>query len=876
MAAVVLQRRLLGAISRWPQALPLAVGGPRLWSTGAAPVSRLPYRALRPLSNSRADIVRRSSTAAALDSAAGIAPKTSFDANTDVAGTFRAECTLTSTLPPLTGGNTGRLWIDGVLPLCTGWLDPRRLFATESKDKHVENLQALLLAMSFPHRFVIVDAKPSTKEGGLLLEYTYDGDAKQAAELIQEYFSTHIKRSWLAPSRTVRAFHIAGEPWIDDLLSSYATKRLHVDFIGPGVPQTSTLYNLFRQFGRIADIQYLPPVSGFPRSAVIRYVNNKRDAASAKNSLNGYTLPDGTKLALSYVSHASLLSRGLTFVNSHGRFAVLFFGLAIALVSYLVFDPLRRFFVRNKITGRYGWGDVSAGLRRVGLLNEHVTDLYEAASRNITSILGLRRAQTSPVFRNLVSQETQSEIARLVAVLQRKPECMALLIGPKGSGKTQLIGTLLPDFPSTLVIDVESLMSQTEDEALLSSLAAQTGYKPRFRGLNTIGALADSLLFSLTGTKAGLSTTTEDQFKAILTLVTQALTEIAKSQGAELNAQARLTLSLAGDIENAPGISYPVVVVREAYGRQTGKYGFVNDLIVEWASGLVDTGVANVLLTSRNAAAPKLVSKHTARAPEAVVLHDASFERAQDFMMAVLGKENMTSCGAEVTKVLQTLGGRLEDLNEYISLVKANPQVRAGGGVTPAALTEALEAMVERAVADVRRVGFGIGLEEGKKRAWTTEQFFGVVKLLASQDKVGSDAMRTRLFGGDANPILHMEQEELVSVSGNNISAGRPLLKAAFRRILQDQAFSAGLEILELRAEQKELTGKLQGWEAELSSLQTILFGESGSGGVTKIARDAKSSLADRVEWLLAKCASASRTIAENDKRIKAAESALQ
>lgn len=153
-------------------------------------------------------------------------------------------------------------------------------------------------------------------------------------------------------------------------------------------------------------------------------------------------------------------------MNGHGRLAAILFGVLIALISWLVFDPLRRWFVSNKLLGRYGMGDVKSKLQRLGLLNLHVNELYEAASKSLSAALGLRLPQVTRDLRALVSSETNEEIAKVVALMHHHPEAVAIVVGPKGSGKTQLINAIAPEFNATLVIDVEELLSQAEDGEL--------------------------------------------------------------------------------------------------------------------------------------------------------------------------------------------------------------------------------------------------------------------------------------------------------------------------------------------------------------------------------------------------------------------------
>jgi hypothetical protein len=162
------------------------------------------------------------------------------------------------------------------------------------------------MGLQFKHPFVISDLQPSQKEGGMLLSFAYEGQAMEAAQQIVEFLEKERPRKWFSPARPIRAFPVLGEPWVDDMDAIYATRRLKVDFEGPSLPEVSVLYRLFRPFGKIYQII---PGSGGTRTAIVQFRDNKRDGASAKNTLQGVKLPDGTKLNVSYVGHASAIKR---------------------------------------------------------------------------------------------------------------------------------------------------------------------------------------------------------------------------------------------------------------------------------------------------------------------------------------------------------------------------------------------------------------------------------------------------------------------------------------------------------------------------------------------------------------------------------------
>jgi hypothetical protein len=77
-----------------------------------------------------------------------------------------------------------------------------------------------------------------------------------------------------------------------------------------------------------------------------------------------------------------------------------------------------------------------------------------------------------------------------------------VVMGPKGSGKSELITKAAKNEPYKVLINCEDLVGQP-DHAILSKFASQVGYFPLFSWMVNAGAFIDAFVTATTGTKAG-------------------------------------------------------------------------------------------------------------------------------------------------------------------------------------------------------------------------------------------------------------------------------------------------------------------------------------------------------------------------------------
>ena len=110
------------------------------------------------------------------------------------------------------------------------------------------------------------------------------------------------------------------------------------------------MYKEFRPYGKIDNIVVLPGVLKDTRIAHVQY-QRVRSAISARNCVHG----EKVGMTRLFISYESPLIRNyiFNFVKDNPRLSIpVILGL-LTIVSLLIFDPMRVFFVTNEISKRY-------------------------------------------------------------------------------------------------------------------------------------------------------------------------------------------------------------------------------------------------------------------------------------------------------------------------------------------------------------------------------------------------------------------------------------------------------------------------------------------------------------------------------------------
>ena len=182
---------------------------------------------------------------------------------------------------------------------------------------------------------------------------------------LREYLRMHRIRPWWNPLTRLHARLVLGRPWIEDLRRP-PSQILRVDFLSPpsssaassAIPPASTpsdtvlsqeqLYQLFRQYGLLADISFIqtdPKTTPGPSKYALLHFANIRRAMMARNCMHGYLVSEaegggknGTVLRLTY--EKKVKGKWIRdWLFSHPRIVIPVLAAILATVTVSVFDP---------------------------------------------------------------------------------------------------------------------------------------------------------------------------------------------------------------------------------------------------------------------------------------------------------------------------------------------------------------------------------------------------------------------------------------------------------------------------------------------------------------------------------------------------------
>ncbi|KAF9426941.1 mitochondrial escape protein 2 [Podila epigama] len=785
----------------------------------------------------------------------------------------------------------GMLYFDNAYPLKMGWWDIRysllrpgwRSLERKAKNELVPPENAM------PFHFKIGGIEPRLKDGGMFVHFSYvhpsSYSTKEALKEIEsrceQHLMSHGHYMWFNFQK-VRAFLVKGTPFLEDMASRYPNKRIRIEYTGDlGV---EGLYTLFRKYGKIVDIVQLPIVKDMPKQAIVQY-SFMRASTSAKNCLHGADV-NGVKISVTF--ERTLKTNVIwTWLSNHPRLSVPLGGFVVAGASFMIFDPIRIFSMHAKIIQLFNVNEypILRWLRKetVGRLTRAPADSLQAT--------GWR--------------EREDEEEKLRVWLRNPPETFAVVTGPRGAGKSEMVEYAIKDKKHKVVIRCEELANARSENEVLSSLAKQVGYIPLFQFMNTINSMMDMAITATTGQKAGLSSTFEGQLKKILDTLTIAIqqssptkdmsnispefimkkieatleekarrSEAAAQQQGEhlvvqhLSSKAKKKLKTEKEEKNhwCDPDDIPVIVIDGYMSRDKGPHAKeLWTFLADWAAVLVENHIAHVIFVSNNVTASKPLSKALPNMTfETIILSDATIDSAMEFVYKHLDKEEYPG----LKKSVQTIGGRLTDLELFVQKVKS--------GMTP---KDAVHDILSRAVVEVRKSAFDLERSDKEKDVgWTPIQFWAVMKQLAKQDAVQFDELKIHpLFKNDEAPFSAMEKAELISIGHKNgrpfvVRPGKPIYRAAFQEILSDSGFAAVMDLESSTFLEKDEMAKVAKWEGELRELSNLLHTDGTwmfGGGRTPKEVDA------RVKWLMKKLAESHAKIETYEQEGLAAKKAV-
>ncbi|KAF9532412.1 RNA12 protein-domain-containing protein [Crepidotus variabilis] len=263
--------------------------------------------------------------------------------------------------------------------------------------------------------------------------------------------------------------------------------------------------------------------------------------------------------------------------------------------------------------------------------------------------------------------------------------------------------------------------------------------------------------------------------------------------------------------------SLPIVVLRN-YASAGGSP--VKDemltVLASWAASLAENQIAHVIVLSDNRENAKRLAKALPSKPlNTIALSDADSTASLSFVKQKLHDVgNDVAISGQEAKSMERLGGRASDLESLIH------KVRSGMSVD-----EAVEDIISRGVAELRKNAFGDDADDAKSLPWSREQAWRVLKVLSKAEEVGYHEILLEFpFKGDETALRSMEHAELIAIGTKDgrpttIRPGKPVFRSVFERVVGDKVFEATQEIAYNEKQVVEAESKIKAYEAELATL---------------------------------------------------------
>ncbi|CAK7897700.1 mitochondrial escape protein 2 [[Candida] anglica] len=756
-----------------------------------------------------------------------------------------------------------------------------------------------------PAGATIQELIPVKRDGGAFIKFSVPPEitAKElisqicdnikANEKNEDWFDRFTNKIW---NHYPKCFQVKGTPWIEDL-RRFPSALLKVAFEGEPLTEEE-LYFLFRRYGMIVDIQ---PKTSTQAHAVVIF-RNVRSAISAKNCITGIKLNKGkTSLHLQYIP-VKRVNYIANFIVDHQRISVPAILALLATAAVFIFDPIREWFIEEKISHRYSFETYKdnrfiqlfyvpyQNLKRfVNKGYDYIDDKIikdcdkaKELSKSLTNFSGDLNDDDGDFSSdsNILWTERFEKVKQLKLWIYENVNTFIVVKGPKGSGKQEFVldHTFSQDDDmklKVLYIDCDSLVKARSDNALLQNAAHQLGYFPLFTWTNSISQFIDLGVQGITGQKSGLSESKETQMKNMLSLTTQALRTVAlkdysKYTNGVLKSRRRKERSKAKQEDTtASGIviedeilkedqylqqhpeNKPIIVINKYLLKSDSNHDFVYKMIAEWTSQVVQSNLAHVIYITHDVGSIQhLTDALPNQVFKTISLSDATKKSSYQYVLNQLANSEFKK--SAVDACLEPIGGRMLDLQAFIRRIKS--------GETP---DDALEEMVNQAAEQITTFFLNKSNGSDVENNWNSAQVWAIMKILAEKEEIRyTDLTKSPLFKSSSetlSTLATLEKHDLVSLSRDkgillNIATGRPLYRAAFKNLVSDdnifKIYESDYYTNLIQLENSKIA-KFEDEIAKISALQDLKL------------------LKTRLEYIQAKVVASTEKIVEYEEKIK-------
>ncbi|KAK2865292.1 hypothetical protein FQN49_003722 [Arthroderma sp. PD_2] len=705
----------------------------------------------------------------------------------------------------------------------------------------------------------ITQVIPRLTEGGAFVKIAHDPDTTNLdiIKLITRHLEKNPVKPWFRFFSSASAALVRGRPWVEDLSYRFPSSRVKIEFLpassdAPAAELTQeSLYSLARTYGKLTDIVPQSAESKIvPRYALVDF-SQPVCAIMAKNCLHGFKVPAeegggkaGTILQFSY--ERKIKAHWIRdWLFNHPRIVLPIIAAILAAITVAVFDPIRTFFIRLKI---------SPSLK---LQDNRLWRWVQRQATKANSLFSLHRDQFhESKGLDEIWEDRKEDAQQIQNWLVEGNDTFIVVHGPRGLGKKEFVlDEALKNYKNKLVIDCKPIQEARGDSSMIAAAATEVGYRPVFSWMNSISSVVDVATQSAIGTKAGLSETLDTQLGNILQNTAKALKKIALDGRRKGDKDTHLN-----DDEwlEANPTRRPVVVI-DNFLHKSKDNQMVYDKLAEWSAALIYTNIAHVVFLTSDLSYSKTLSQ----ALPNQVFHQVSFtdckpEVAKRFVLShVSGGDDSKGVdytgegyNKELDECIKRLGGRLTDLEFFARMIAR--------GLTP---NDAVQQIVHQSAAEILKIF--ITEVDPSSRGWTPEQAWYLIKNLGTikaqtgnlaspdeEDEVSirySDIILSDLFKKDGENILRaLEKAELITVISKNgrpsiIKPGKPVLAAAFSQLVDDDVLKSRLD---LRILSQLINMENQAINKVEDELQIL-------GSLPKEPSEARR----RIKWLLAKLA---------------------
>lgn len=671
------------------------------------------------------------------------------------------------------------LWVNNLYPIKVNRLDIRSVLF------HIP-ITKKLTAM-FPDDFKVISIEKRIKEGGAYVHVEMpEGLTEQTAfDQIDTIFRTQPKH-FHAASRPARVERVLGRPLVDDMDRKIPSDLVKITPRGVGASlDIDDIYRLFRRYGKIHDIIVPPSTKDQPQNYIQLYFYRLEGAIAARNCLHKAASPSGTVMLVDYVTMRRMGWIKEQF-DKHPKIMFPLVGLLATILTVVLFDPLRSWFMERK-------------LKKV----------HKEPAHSLVEVMMTWDAR---------GEEEES----LRGHLNSSPKGITVLTAPKGAGKSALVSSVLRGRENVVHVDF-SQVDAIPDADFIDYIAGSVGYFPNFSFMSQASSWLE--LLPLGTSKGAFSWNAHSQLQSILSCLERALR----------SASVRATKE---------GHNHPPVVVFDGVleclrsMENKEEANMLLDMIIHFSVTVSQKkALSHVLIVSHDHTAveaiKKLASKKGGNKLHAIRIGDIRTEAALEFVricVKALPNNEKEDIEGDLQFAVSKLGGRLSDLENLVQKV-------ASGSTA----VEAVGQMVQAAIGEIRTEGFGLTRGKtllktatDKDLKWSQAQLWKTIRKIAAHDIIAYDDLLFNVFGGNVNALNALLNTNLLRISGNGVTAYSPLYRSAFIEMVSDKSISEAMDIVVTKASLEESIQQLGRVEDELLKLKSLKSAGmlSGSSGV--------------------------------------------